>query len=328
MASKNIKAKEMLFSAAVDADDMSAVDVPVTEMKPWKVMVIDDDDVIHSLTHLVLEDFSYKGRKLEIIDGYSGEQACQLLTQHPDTAVLLLDVIMETDTAGLEVVDYARKNLGNKLLRIILRTGQAGQGVEEEIVKQYEINDFREKSDLTSQKLNTAIITSLRAYEEMRIIQKLANNNTGLEEMVKQQSDSEICADISEKISAADCETEDFKSKLMSVINKSHAFIYLKGIDGRYLLVNERYEKYFNVSNKDIMGKLDHELHPQGVANHLSKNDKTVLSNNNPVQYMETLASEKGSCKRITIKFPLFDSRGMPHAICGISTDINDNNAS
>ena len=90
----------------------------------WKIMIIDDDDVIHDVSHLVLSDLTFEGKPLEIIDGYSANEAKELIKKHPDTALILLDVVMETDQAGLDVVKYIRKELDNQLVRIILRTGQ------------------------------------------------------------------------------------------------------------------------------------------------------------------------------------------------------------
>jgi len=161
---------------------------PQDEGKPWKLMVVDDDKSTHDVTNLVLEDFSYLGRKLRIIDGYSGQDLRQLLEQHPDTAVLLLDVVMESEHAGLEAVKYIRDELKNDFIRIILRTGQPGQAPEKEVITQYDINDYKEKSDLTSLKLNTAVIVALRTYQDLKKIQRLASSNDTLEQLVKERT--------------------------------------------------------------------------------------------------------------------------------------------
>ena len=133
-------------------------------LPPWKIMIIDDDDVIHDVSHLVLADLSFASRHIQIIDGYSAQEAIELIQEHPDTALILLDVVMETDHAGLDVVKHVRETLKNKEVRIILRTGQPGSAPEEEIIKNYDINDYKEKTELTARKLQSTVITSLRSF--------------------------------------------------------------------------------------------------------------------------------------------------------------------
>jgi len=154
----------------------------------WKVMVVDDDHSTHDVTSLVLENFSYEGRKLQILNGYSGDDVRRLMNEHPDTAVLLLDVVMETEHAGLDAVKYIRKQLKNRFVRIILRTGQPGQAPESEIITHYDINDYKNKSDLSSLKLNTAMVVALRSYQDLKKIQKLATSNDSLEQLVKERT--------------------------------------------------------------------------------------------------------------------------------------------
>jgi len=85
----------------------------------------------------------------------------------PDIALVLLDVIMETSDAGLRVARQIRDELGNKLVRIVLRTGQPGQALEHSIILDYDINDFWCKTDLTTRKLFTTVISSLRGYADL-----------------------------------------------------------------------------------------------------------------------------------------------------------------
>ncbi|MBF0625351.1 MAG: hypothetical protein HQL82_11165 [Magnetococcales bacterium] len=137
---------------------------------PWTILVVDDDRQVHTLTEEVLRDFTFEGRPLQLLSGYAGKEAEALLTAHPDAAVILLDVVMESSHAGLEVVKFIRDTLGNQNLRILLRTGQAGQFPEEQIFEDYDINNFLEKTDLTSRRLKTALKVALRAY---RVISEL-----------------------------------------------------------------------------------------------------------------------------------------------------------
>lgn len=158
------------------------------EEQGWKIMVVDDDEVVHQVTLLVLADYKYDGKPVQIVQGYSGAECLRLLDEHPDTAVLLLDVVMETDSAGLDTVKQIREQLNNEMLRIILRTGQPGQAPEKEVINQYDINDYRDKTDLTAQKLYTCVTTALRAYSDLKKIENLVLSNTDLERRVKDRT--------------------------------------------------------------------------------------------------------------------------------------------
>jgi len=171
--------------SVLQVEDSRATDLNANR---WKLMIIDDDQVIHDISHMVLKETSYQKGEIEIIDGFSGEDARRLLQEHPDTAVILLDVVMETDHAGLDVVKYIREELDNQMVRIILRTGQPGQAPEKDVITQYDINDYKEKSELTAQKLHTTVISSLRNYHDLKKIQDLVLSKTHLEDIVAERT--------------------------------------------------------------------------------------------------------------------------------------------
>ncbi|WP_372863802.1 DUF3369 domain-containing protein [Spongiibacter sp.] len=145
--------------------------------EPWKLLVVDDEKVVHVVTRLALEDFELGGRGLQMISAYSAEEARELMQHHGDIAVVLLDVVMETEHAGLELVHCIREELNNRMVRIILRTGQAGQAPEHEVIIRYDINDYKEKTELTRQKLFSSVYTALRSYRDLTA---LDNNRRGL----------------------------------------------------------------------------------------------------------------------------------------------------
>jgi len=137
----------------------------------WGVLVVDDEEDVHRITRLVLKGFIYQGKHLEILSAYSAEQARELLQQHPNVALIFLDVVMETHDAGLQLVQYIRETLKNHFVCIILRTGQAGFAPEDEVVVKYEINDYAEKTELSRQKLISLTATGLRGYADMIAIE-------------------------------------------------------------------------------------------------------------------------------------------------------------
>jgi len=155
---------------------------PLSDAKPWKICIADDEKEVHTITKLVLEDLQFEGRPIEFISTYNGEQTEQVITKHPDIAIILLDVVMENEDTGLKLIKYIREEKKNHFIRIILRTGQPGQAPERKVIEEYDINDYNEKSELTSQKLYTVILSSLRGYRDIITIEK---NRQGLEEIIK-----------------------------------------------------------------------------------------------------------------------------------------------
>lgn len=155
-------------------DDES--DAPSAAPHGWKILIVDDDEDVHQVTHFVLDDFIYDQKSLHIISAYSAEQAQHIMQEHSDIAIILLDVVMETDNAGLELVKYIRETLQNHFVQIILRTGQAGYAPEKEVISRYEINDYKNKAELTEQKLFTVITANLRAYYNLINLESLRQN--------------------------------------------------------------------------------------------------------------------------------------------------------
>ncbi len=152
-----------------------------TTLAPWKVLLVDDEPEIHEVTRLVLGGFKFEDRPLLIHSAMTAAEARESLAENPDTAVILLDVVMESDQAGLHLVEYIRKTLGNRNIRIVLRTGEPGQAPEQEVITRYDINDYKEKTELTAQKLFTTMFASLRAYRDIMIIEA---NKRGLERVI------------------------------------------------------------------------------------------------------------------------------------------------
>jgi response regulator RpfG family c-di-GMP phosphodiesterase len=149
--------------------------------KPWKLLIADDDEDVHLATKLVLKDFRFKDRGIEFLDTYDGKSTCDLIRAHPDTAVVLLDVVMETTDAGLQVVERIRDEIGNHMVRIILRTGQPGHAPEKEVVLKYHINDYKSKAELTADKLFTSLVSAFRSFEDFQTIEL---NRAGLAKML------------------------------------------------------------------------------------------------------------------------------------------------
>src|SRR5215475_8432834 len=149
-----------------------------SSVRKWKVAVIDDDAAVHEGTRFALSDYSLNGATLEILSAYSAAEGRKLMSEHHDIAAVLLDVIMETDIAGLELVEYIRNEIKNETVRIILRTGQPGQAPERRVIVQYDINDYKAKTELTADKLFTSLTAALRSYQQL---ERMVQTRRGLE---------------------------------------------------------------------------------------------------------------------------------------------------
>ena len=133
----------------------------------WRVLLVDDEPDLHTITKLALSSFELDGRGLEFLHAYSAAEARALLQREPDIALAIVDVVMETESAGLELARWMRQELNNRFTRIVLRTGQPGQAPEEKVIVEYDINDYKEKTDLDRKKLFTTVFSALRAYRDI-----------------------------------------------------------------------------------------------------------------------------------------------------------------
>lgn len=174
---------DFLFVDETDESPESPTDLPIG---CWKVLIVDDEPEVHAVTKLALSDFLFNGKNLEFVSAYSGEEAKQAFQIHDDIAVVLLDVVMEEDDSGLKVAEHIRDELHNHFCRIILRTGQPGQAPEKDVIINYDINDYKSKTELTSQKLFTVVISALRSYNDIIVIEE---NRAGLQKIVEASAD-------------------------------------------------------------------------------------------------------------------------------------------
>ena len=154
-------------------------DVPaaLSGAPPWTVMVVDDDEQVHAITRLILRDVTYLGREIRLVSAMSAAEARLRLDElGASVALALVDVVMETEQSGLELVSHIRHTLNNRTMRLILRTGHPGYAPEADVIVNYEIDDYKSKTELTAQKLVTAVIASLRAFSYINEIATLSVN--------------------------------------------------------------------------------------------------------------------------------------------------------
>ena len=153
----------------------------LSKQQPYKILIVDDEKGLHAVTHLVLRKMQYAGRQIELISAYSAQEAEEIIKVTPNIAVAIIDVVMEHDQAGLDLVKVIRNQYGMKQVRIILRTGNPGMAPEREVIQHFEIDDYRDKTELTADRLFSVVYTALRSYHALKTIDETSQ---GLEQII------------------------------------------------------------------------------------------------------------------------------------------------
>lgn len=149
----------------------------------WKVLIVDDEPEIHTITRLVLDDMEFDGRGVHCSSAYSATEARAILNSddNHDIALAIVDVVMETHNAGLELIRWVRETANNHMIRLVLRTGQPGEAPEESVIRDYDVNDYKNKTELTALRLKTVTFSALRSYRDIKIIER---HRIGLERII------------------------------------------------------------------------------------------------------------------------------------------------
>ncbi|MFT4808295.1 MAG: diguanylate cyclase (GGDEF)-like protein [Paraglaciecola sp.] len=220
----------------------------------WNVLVVDDDEEIHSVTRLALSDLVVNDKNLHFIHAYSGSEALKIIEDLGSSiAIILLDVVMEADDAGLTVAKKMREELRIMEPRIILRTGQPGYAPEEQVIKDYDINDYKTKTELTRSKLVTTIIASLRSYQQILTINQsrlgLQKIITSAANLMEEHSVKSFCEGVVTQISSLiGLEAGGVVcAKAGSVLDKEDDGVYVLGAAGEFApYINEKLENLHN----------------------------------------------------------------------------------
>ncbi|MEM7351551.1 MAG: AAA family ATPase [Acidobacteriota bacterium] len=154
-----------------------------------RILIVDDEEDVHAITRLSLRGLRYRERRLEFLSATTGREAVEVMRRQPGIAVLLLDVVMESEHAGLEACRIIRNELANPFVRILLRTGQPGAAPEKKVIETYDIDGYLAKGELTSMRLYTAVRTSLKAHGELMDLEALVAERT--RELQRQKTENE-----------------------------------------------------------------------------------------------------------------------------------------
>jgi response regulator RpfG family c-di-GMP phosphodiesterase len=193
------------------------VDKPVqTPTVPWCVLLVDDDAEVHTVTKLALRGFEFQGKGLVLLSATSAKQGREIFEGRSDIALAIIDVVMETEHAGLDLVHCVRNTLDNHRTRLVLRTGQPGQAPEDKVIRDYDIDDYKEKTELTLQKLRTLLYSKLRAYRDLCVIEQ---QRDGLSRVMQATSHVQNASSLTMFASAV-------LSQLTSLLHLDHSALY------------------------------------------------------------------------------------------------------
>jgi len=212
-----------------DSNELSESSLPC-----WKIVIVDDDEEIHKVTKLSLSSFQFEGRGLEFVSLYSGIEAKEYFKKNNDIALTLLDVVMESDDAGLQVANYLRQDLKNTYTRIILRTGQPGKAPESSIFEKYDIDGYKAKTDLSFNALKQVLYIALRAYRDLAKTQQYQKNLETIIYSIAKINQIENFSDLSSGIS----------TQLNSIFNSENTHFTLAASQG---YSSESKEKKWNI---------------------------------------------------------------------------------
>jgi len=324
---------ELIFADELTFADENKEEKPQNTQQPeksWKVLVVDDEPQVHTVTKLVLRDLTFKGRKIEFLDAYSAAEAKKVLAENPDICLALVDVVMEEDDAGLHLVEYIRDIMNNKAIRIILRTGQPGYAPEKEVIIDYDINDYKEKTEMSAQKLITCVITAIRNYEYIEALNKL---NEELEQKVAERvaeldktnrmlrEDQEAGKKLQNKIfpnPEKEIGPYHFSSRLFPSLVLSGDFI-------DYFAISSRYIGFYmaDVSGHGLSSAIVTVLLKNFIDNKVEKfalwDDRTILSPQEICVRINSILMRENLGKYLTIFFGLIDmeSNTLKYTNCG-----------
>lgn len=140
----------------------------------WPILLVDDEPDVLTLSRLAMQDFTVYGLPVELHTAVSKADAINLMATKlipklptvppPRVAVAFIDVVMESDMAGLELCEHIRNTMGNKVVQLFIRTGQPGVAPEREVIDRYDINGYFTKAEATEDKLYSLVKSGVRQY--------------------------------------------------------------------------------------------------------------------------------------------------------------------
>ena len=293
----------MTFADEHKEPDPLDVKIQGNTMNPWKILITDDEKDVHYITEKVLADFIFKGKKAAFLHAYSKKESETIIRENPDIAIVLLDVVLETENAGLELIHYIREELGNSIIQIVIRTGQPGFAPEQSIINKYDINDYRLKTELTAQKLHTLVTTSLRSYQVKSNLQKELEKRKQIELSLRKS-----------------------QKRLKDIVTSIGDWIWEIDTKLRYTYISQNINSITGYSYKELIGNNFFTLMTKesriSTAETINKNIAKAEAFNNIEMWIQKKDGTK-ACFLISGK-PVKDKNNLVTGYRGVNKDITD----
>ncbi|MBF0411707.1 MAG: response regulator [Desulfamplus sp.] len=272
-------------------------------MLPWKILIVDDEKDVHYITTKTLENYSFQKRPLCFLNSFSSKEAAEILKDNPDTALILLDVTMETDDAGLKLIHYIRKVLNNSITQIVIRTGQPGQAPEQKIIEDYDINDYRLKTELTSQKLHTLVTASLRSFELKSKLKKELEYRTSVESSLRES-----------------------RERFRDIALSTGDWIWETDQDGRYTYLSDNVEQLIGYAAYELINKHFSHLMSPDTSTHTLKIIAEKIASGCQYANIEIIKTSKNnkSVYLLTSGKPVYGEDGVITGYRGVDKDITE----
>ena len=263
----------------------SNIDIPLEQ---WNVLIVDDEEDIHSITKMALKRFEFEGKSLNFISAYSAEEARETVQEYTELALIFLDVVMETDDAGLQFVEWLRNENKNRMTRVILRTGQPGQAPEEEVIMKYDINDYKQKTELDRRRLFTAVISALRGYRDLREIDETRKYEQefkhGLEKVI------EATANVMEEQKLTSF-FQGLLQQVLSILRFEQKGALIKIINAGGTIYDKSDFKVITQIGTDLENQLDENL--KNLMNTAIKIEESVFEDDTFIAYLPSLSTQE-----------------------------------
>ena len=261
------------------------------------VLVVDDATLnLDFISEILTRD------GFEVLQAKSGRVALETVLAHkPD--LILLDIVMP-EMDGYEVCRRLKEDKWTRDVPVIF-IGTIEDGAER--VQPFEVGGV----DCISKPFRSEdLLARVRTHVALRKVQtRLEKQKAKLEQEIAERKKAERALRESDE-------------RLQSILDSSQACIYIKDTQGRYRLVNRTFEKLFHVERDSFIGKTDYDICSWEMAEAFHRNDLEVLKLGRSIQVEEEAYHDDGLHSYLSLKFPLFSTKGKIYAVCGISSDI------
>ena len=275
-------------------------------MKKIKTLIVEDEIFVAKDLQMYLEKLGYKVASMVP----SGEQAIQEIENEvPD--LVLMDIVLQEGMDGIETAEIIHSRFD---IPVIYLTAHEEKAMFERakktepfgyVTKPFQGEDLRKVIEIALFKHKAEQERKALAQEQMKGLKESLENHIIKHTQIENA-------------------LNESKEQLQSILDYTTAVIYLKDTQGKFILINRQFQNLFHITKEEITGKTDYDIFPKEMADEYQANDRKVLKAQAPLEMEEVALLDDGLHTAISIKFPLFDSNGIPYGVCGISTDITE----